>query len=148
MRLCGYSLLKSYSQANKTTSWGVAPPALRLASPKHINAFATLRELSIYGLRPAPPYGRCEHLGALPQTPRSPRGRGAGRAAYGLLTYPPAHSVWSFQRNQGFGYARNAHPFGAQPAACAPRAASAFALDTASTFERNQGQDLMGGTRP
>lgn len=35
----------------------------------------------LYGLRPAPPFGRCEHLGALPQTPRSPRGRGAGGRA-------------------------------------------------------------------
>lgn len=35
------------------------------------------------GLRPAPPSGRCQHLGALPQTPRSPRGRGAGLRACG-----------------------------------------------------------------
>ena len=52
------------------------------------NAFAALRELFIYGLRPAPPYSRCKHLGALPQTPRSPRGRGAWRAGFALLHAP------------------------------------------------------------
>ena len=43
----------------------------------------------LYGLRPAPPFGRCEHLGALPQTPRSPRGRGAGGRAASLCSTCP-----------------------------------------------------------
>lgn len=44
---------------------------------------------------------------------------------------PLPHSVDRFSQRQGFGYARNAHPFGARAAPCAPHAASAFALDTA-----------------
>ncbi len=49
--------------------------------------------------------------GALPPAalrlapPRSPRGRGAGRAAYGLLTCPPCLSVCRFVQRQGFGFA-------------------------------------------
>lgn len=64
--------------------------------------------------------------GALPPAalrlapPRSPRGRGAGRAAYGLLTCPPCLSVCRFDQRQGFGFARNAHPFGARAKPCAP----------------------------
>ncbi|MCG3764354.1 hypothetical protein EXA21_16515 [Vibrio cincinnatiensis] len=43
----------------------------------------------LYGLRPAPPFGRCQHLGAPPQTPRSPRGRGAGGRAASLCSTCP-----------------------------------------------------------
>lgn len=48
----------------------------------------------LYGLRPAPRFTRCKHLGALPQTPRSPRGRGAGgRYASLRSTCPHAQAL-------------------------------------------------------
>jgi len=65
----------------------------------------------LYGLRPAPPFGRCEHLGALPQTPRSPRGRGAGGRAASLCSTCPlawALVVPSASRPCPFGVAARA----------------------------------------
>lgn len=62
---------------------------------------------------------------------------------------PP--SVGRYGQHQGCGFARNAHPFGARAAPCAPRAASAFALDTvlrSKLFERKGGQVNRGIPQP
>lgn len=62
---------------------------------------------------------------------------------------PP--SVGRYGQHQGYGYARNAHPFGARATPCAPHAASAFALDTAlrsKPFERKGGQVNRGIPQP
>lgn len=92
-----------------------------------------------------------EAKGALPPSalrlppPRSPRGRGAGRAAYGLLTYPPALSVWSFQQRQGCGLRPVilTRSVLSRYAPCAPHAASGAALDPASTQVLN-GKGVKG----
>src|SRR5699024_10511576 len=120
------------------------PASASLGTPKTNNAFASLRKIFVTcsGLRP-------RSKGALPPSalrlppPRSPRGRGAWRAGFALLHAPYHQALVATASIKG-----TASPemltrsvLGLRP--CAPRAASAFALDTvlrSKLFERKGGQ--------
>lgn len=101
--------------------------------------------------------------GALPPSalrlppPRSPRGRGAGHTAFGLLSRTHAGALGSLRGVKGAAAPSILTRSVLAPLGLRSAAASGAALDPTPLgcrswppvlLERNQGQDLMGGTRP